>query len=126
MLKTKLNVLTLRKEQLPTVIFHEPEAIELCSTTSLIKSKSQAGYKVRRNQHNYYTFHVRSLKKFLMSKTVFPNDFFLLLVFISGWVVIVAFQMIFSTMFRSEHTALLMLEKLVFRRHTSTYLNKTA
>lgn len=48
MLKTKLNVLTLRKEQLPTVIFHEPEAIELCSTTPLIKSKSHAGYKVRR------------------------------------------------------------------------------
>ncbi|XP_003977054.1 PTB-containing, cubilin and LRP1-interacting protein [Takifugu rubripes] len=46
MLKTKLNVLTLRKEQLPTVIFHEPEAIELCSTTPLIKSKSHAGYKV--------------------------------------------------------------------------------
>ncbi|XP_028818405.1 PTB-containing, cubilin and LRP1-interacting protein isoform X2 [Denticeps clupeoides] len=46
MLKTKLNVLTLRKEPLPTVIFHEPEAIELCSTTPLIKNRSQAGYKV--------------------------------------------------------------------------------
>ncbi|XP_060689977.1 PTB-containing, cubilin and LRP1-interacting protein [Hemiscyllium ocellatum] len=32
MLKTKLNVLTLRKEPLPTVIFHEPEAIELSPT----------------------------------------------------------------------------------------------
>ncbi|XP_059507215.1 PTB-containing, cubilin and LRP1-interacting protein isoform X2 [Stegostoma tigrinum] len=32
MLKTKLNVLTLRKETLPTVIFHEPEAIELSPT----------------------------------------------------------------------------------------------
>ncbi|KAM9811703.1 PTB-containing, cubilin and LRP1-interacting protein [Syngnathus acus] len=46
MLKTKLNVLTLRKEPLPTVIFHEPEAIELCSTTPLTKNKTQAGYKV--------------------------------------------------------------------------------
>ncbi|KAM9733673.1 PTB-containing, cubilin and LRP1-interacting protein isoform 1-T1 [Menidia menidia] len=46
MLKTKLNVLTLRKEPLPTVIFHEPEAIELCSTTPLAKSRTQAGYKV--------------------------------------------------------------------------------
>lgn len=46
MLKTKLNVLTLRKEPLPTVIFHEPEAIELCSTTPLAKSRTHAGYKV--------------------------------------------------------------------------------
>ncbi|XP_051933885.1 PTB-containing, cubilin and LRP1-interacting protein isoform X3 [Hippocampus zosterae] len=46
MLKTKLNVLTLRKEPLPTVIFHEPEAIELCSTTPLTKNKTHAGYKV--------------------------------------------------------------------------------
>eukprot|EP00064_Thunnus_orientalis_P014488 superscaffoldBa00002520_g14534 len=45
MLKTKLNVLTLRKEPLPTVIFHEPEAIELCSTTPLTKSRTHAGYK---------------------------------------------------------------------------------
>ncbi|KAK5928996.1 hypothetical protein CgunFtcFv8_010268 [Champsocephalus gunnari] len=46
MLKTKLNVLTLRKEPLPTVIFHEPEAIELCSTTPLTKGRTHAGYKV--------------------------------------------------------------------------------
>uniref|UniRef100_A0AAQ4PYM9 Phosphotyrosine interaction domain containing 1 n=1 Tax=Gasterosteus aculeatus aculeatus TaxID=481459 RepID=A0AAQ4PYM9_GASAC len=46
MLKTKLNVLTLRKEPLPTVIFHEPEAIELCSTTPLAKGRTHAGYKV--------------------------------------------------------------------------------
>lgn len=46
MLKTKLNVLTLRKEPLPTVIFHEPEAIELCSTTPHAKSRTHAGYKV--------------------------------------------------------------------------------
>ncbi|XP_046892460.1 PTB-containing, cubilin and LRP1-interacting protein isoform X1 [Hypomesus transpacificus] len=47
MLKTKLNVLTLRKEPLPTVIFHEPEAIELCSTTPLMKNRTHAGYKVQ-------------------------------------------------------------------------------
>ncbi|XP_030622576.1 PTB-containing, cubilin and LRP1-interacting protein [Chanos chanos] len=46
MLKTKLNVLTLRKEPLPTVIFHEPEAIELCSTTTLLKNRTHMGYKV--------------------------------------------------------------------------------
>ncbi|XP_035625602.1 PTB-containing, cubilin and LRP1-interacting protein-like [Oncorhynchus keta] len=46
MLKTKLNVLTLRKEPLPTVIFHEPEAIELCSTTPLMKKSTHNGYKV--------------------------------------------------------------------------------
>ncbi|KAK5608043.1 hypothetical protein CRENBAI_005709 [Crenichthys baileyi] len=45
MLKTKLNVLTLRKEPLPTVIFHEPEAIELCSATPHTKSRTHAGYK---------------------------------------------------------------------------------
>ncbi|KAM7106853.1 PTB-containing, cubilin and LRP1-interacting protein isoform 4-T4 [Ciconia maguari] len=46
MLKTKLNVLTLRKEPLPTVIFHEPEAIELCTTTPLMKTRTHAGCKV--------------------------------------------------------------------------------
>ncbi|XP_056334072.1 PTB-containing, cubilin and LRP1-interacting protein [Danio aesculapii] len=46
MLKTKLNVLTLRKDPLPTVIFHEPEAIELCSTTPHIKNRTHTGYKV--------------------------------------------------------------------------------
>lgn len=46
MLKSKLNVLTLRKEPLPTVIFREPEAIELCSATPLPKSRTHAGYKV--------------------------------------------------------------------------------
>ncbi|XP_007573686.1 PTB-containing, cubilin and LRP1-interacting protein [Poecilia formosa] len=46
MLKTKLNVLTLRKEPLPTVIFHEPEAIELCSATPHAKSRTHTGYKV--------------------------------------------------------------------------------
>lgn len=47
MLKTKLNVLTLRKDPLPTVIFHEPEAIELCSTTPHNKSRVHTGYKVQ-------------------------------------------------------------------------------
>ncbi|KAM9315893.1 PTB-containing, cubilin and LRP1-interacting protein [Gastrophryne carolinensis] len=46
MIKSKLNVLTLRKEPLPAVIFHEPEAIELCSTTPLMKPRLQAGCKV--------------------------------------------------------------------------------
>ncbi|XP_038123855.1 PTB-containing, cubilin and LRP1-interacting protein [Cyprinodon tularosa] len=46
MLKTKLNVLTLRKEPLPTVIFREPEAIELCSATPHAKSRTHSGYKV--------------------------------------------------------------------------------
>ncbi|KAJ8397293.1 hypothetical protein AAFF_G00441270 [Aldrovandia affinis] len=46
MLKTKLTVLTLKKEPLPTVIFHEPEAIELCTTTPLAKNKAHTGYKV--------------------------------------------------------------------------------
>ncbi|CAH2246537.1 PTB-containing, cubilin and LRP1-interacting isoform X1 [Pelobates cultripes] len=46
MIKSKLNVLTLRKEPLPTVIFHEPEAIELCTTDPLIKPRPQAGCKV--------------------------------------------------------------------------------
>ncbi|KAK2538769.1 Pid1 [Columba livia] len=46
MLKTKLNVLTLRKEPLPTVIFHEPEAIELCTTTPLMKTRNHTGCKV--------------------------------------------------------------------------------
>ncbi|XP_025071523.1 PTB-containing, cubilin and LRP1-interacting protein isoform X2 [Alligator sinensis] len=45
MLKTKLNVLTLRKEPLPTVIFHEPEAIELCTTTPLMKTRTHTGCK---------------------------------------------------------------------------------
>uniref|UniRef100_A0A8B9NN16 PTB-containing, cubilin and LRP1-interacting protein n=1 Tax=Accipiter nisus TaxID=211598 RepID=A0A8B9NN16_9AVES len=48
MLKTKLNVLTLRKEPLPTVIFHEPEAIELCTTTPLMKSRTHTGCKEKR------------------------------------------------------------------------------
>lgn len=47
MLKTKLNVLTLRKDPLPTVIFHEPEAIELCSTTPHNKNRAHTGYKVK-------------------------------------------------------------------------------
>uniref|UniRef100_A0A8C4Y3B2 Uncharacterized protein n=1 Tax=Gopherus evgoodei TaxID=1825980 RepID=A0A8C4Y3B2_9SAUR len=46
MLKTKLNVLTLRKEPLPTVIFHEPDAIELCTTTPLMKTRAHTGCKV--------------------------------------------------------------------------------
>ncbi|XP_066540544.1 PTB-containing, cubilin and LRP1-interacting protein [Hoplias malabaricus] len=46
MLKTKLNVLTLKKDPLPTVIFHEPEAIELCSTTNTNKTRTHTGYKV--------------------------------------------------------------------------------
>ncbi|KAI1235828.1 hypothetical protein IHE44_0001916 [Lamprotornis superbus] len=46
MLKTKLNVLTLRKEPLPTVIFHEPEAIELCTTTPLMKARTHTGCKL--------------------------------------------------------------------------------
>ncbi|XP_029472238.1 PTB-containing, cubilin and LRP1-interacting protein isoform X5 [Rhinatrema bivittatum] len=47
MLKTKLNVLTLRKEPLPTVIFHEPEAIELCTSTPLMKPRIHNGCKLR-------------------------------------------------------------------------------
>lgn len=47
MLKSKLNVLTLKKEPLPAVIFHEPEAIELCTTTPLMKSRTHSGCKVR-------------------------------------------------------------------------------
>ncbi|EPQ17847.1 PREDICTED: PTB-containing, cubilin and LRP1-interacting protein isoform X2 [Myotis davidii] len=46
MLKSKLNVLTLKKEPLPAVIFHEPEAIELCTTTPLMKSRTHSGCKV--------------------------------------------------------------------------------
>ncbi|XP_055429638.1 PTB-containing, cubilin and LRP1-interacting protein isoform X1 [Bubalus kerabau] len=46
MLKSKLNVLTLKKEPLPAVIFHEPEAIELCTTTPLMKTRTQSGCKV--------------------------------------------------------------------------------
>lgn len=46
MLKSKLNVLTLRKDSLPSVIFHEPEAIELCSTTHTTKPRTHTGYKV--------------------------------------------------------------------------------
>ncbi|XP_031429648.1 PTB-containing, cubilin and LRP1-interacting protein isoform X2 [Clupea harengus] len=46
MLKTKLNVLTLRKDPLPTVIYHEPEAIELCSTAPHMKNRNHTGYKV--------------------------------------------------------------------------------
>ncbi|XP_036410447.1 PTB-containing, cubilin and LRP1-interacting protein-like [Megalops cyprinoides] len=46
MLKTKLNVLTLKKEPLPTVIFHEPEDIELRSTTPLVKNRVHPGCKV--------------------------------------------------------------------------------
>uniref|UniRef100_A0A4W5QVI5 PTB-containing, cubilin and LRP1-interacting protein n=1 Tax=Hucho hucho TaxID=62062 RepID=A0A4W5QVI5_9TELE len=53
MLKTKLNVLTLRKEPLPTVIFHEPEAIELCSTTPLMKKNTHNGYKVHTHTHTH-------------------------------------------------------------------------
>lgn len=51
MLKTKLNVLTLRKEPLPTVIFHEPEAIELCTTTPLMKTRTHTGCKVLRSRN---------------------------------------------------------------------------
>ncbi|XP_029472235.1 PTB-containing, cubilin and LRP1-interacting protein isoform X2 [Rhinatrema bivittatum] len=47
MLKTKLNVLTLRKEPLPTVIFHEPEAIELCTSTPLMKPRIHNGCKIQ-------------------------------------------------------------------------------
>ncbi|XP_062861081.1 PTB-containing, cubilin and LRP1-interacting protein [Trichomycterus rosablanca] len=46
MLKSKLNVLALRKDPLPSVIFHEPEAIELCSTTHTSKPRTHPGYKV--------------------------------------------------------------------------------
>lgn len=46
MLKTKLNVLTLRKEPLPTVIFHEPEAIELSPTAPLMNSQYNTERKV--------------------------------------------------------------------------------
>lgn len=46
MLKSKLNVLTLKKEPIPAVIFHEPEAIELCTTTPLMKARTHSGCKV--------------------------------------------------------------------------------
>ncbi|XP_040609117.1 PTB-containing, cubilin and LRP1-interacting protein isoform X1 [Mesocricetus auratus] len=46
MLKSKLNVLTLKKEPIPAVIFHEPEAIELCTTTPLMKTRTHSGCKV--------------------------------------------------------------------------------
>ncbi|XP_015990105.1 PTB-containing, cubilin and LRP1-interacting protein isoform X1 [Rousettus aegyptiacus] len=46
MLKSKLNVLTLKKEPLPAVIFHEPEAIELCTTAPLMKTRTHSGCKV--------------------------------------------------------------------------------
>ncbi|MEE6500746.1 hypothetical protein FKM82_003909, partial [Ascaphus truei] len=46
MLKSKLNVLTLRKEPLPAVIYHQPDDIELCTTTPLMKSRPHAGCKV--------------------------------------------------------------------------------
>lgn len=46
MLKSKLNVLTLKKEPMPAVIFHEPEAIELCTTTPLMKTRTHSGCKV--------------------------------------------------------------------------------
>uniref|UniRef100_A0A286XPF5 Phosphotyrosine interaction domain containing 1 n=4 Tax=Boreoeutheria TaxID=1437010 RepID=A0A286XPF5_CAVPO len=45
MLKSKLNVLTLKKEPLPAVIFHEPEAIELCTTAPLMKTRTHSGCK---------------------------------------------------------------------------------
>ncbi|XP_039090429.1 uncharacterized protein LOC120233335 [Hyaena hyaena] len=45
MLKSKLNVLTLKKDPLPAVIFHEPEAIELCTTTPLMKTRTHSGCK---------------------------------------------------------------------------------
>uniref|UniRef100_A0A8I6GIZ5 PTB-containing, cubilin and LRP1-interacting protein n=1 Tax=Rattus norvegicus TaxID=10116 RepID=A0A8I6GIZ5_RAT len=47
MLKSKLNVLTLKKEPIPAVIFHEPEAIELCTTTPLMKARTHSGCKVQ-------------------------------------------------------------------------------
>lgn len=46
-MKSKLNVLTLKKEPLPAVIFHEPEAIELCTTTPLMKMRTHSGCKVQ-------------------------------------------------------------------------------
>ncbi|KAE8604753.1 hypothetical protein XENTR_v10014817 [Xenopus tropicalis] len=46
MIKSKLNVLTLHKEPLPAVIFHEPEDIELCTTMPLMKTRPHAGCKV--------------------------------------------------------------------------------
>ncbi|KAJ8271167.1 hypothetical protein GJAV_G00123490 [Gymnothorax javanicus] len=47
MLKSKLNVLTLKKDPVPTVVFHEPEDIELRSTTPLAKNRAApTGYKV--------------------------------------------------------------------------------
>ncbi|XP_011237019.1 PTB-containing, cubilin and LRP1-interacting protein isoform X1 [Mus musculus] len=45
MLKSKLNVLTLKKEPIPAVLFHEPEAIELCTTTPLMKARTHSGCK---------------------------------------------------------------------------------
>ncbi|MBN3294179.1 PCLI1 protein, partial [Polypterus senegalus] len=54
MLKTKLNVLALRKDPLPAVIFHEPEAIELCSTTPLMKNRTHSGCKAVTIQDSVY------------------------------------------------------------------------
>ncbi|XP_043926348.1 PTB-containing, cubilin and LRP1-interacting protein isoform X1 [Protopterus annectens] len=45
-LKTKLNVLTFRKEPLPAVIFHDPEAIELSTTNQVKKNRTHNGCKV--------------------------------------------------------------------------------
>ncbi|GCB66388.1 PTB-containing, cubilin and LRP1-interacting protein [Scyliorhinus torazame] len=61
MLKTKLNVLTLRKEPLPTVIFHEPEAIELSPTAPL------------KNDQPYTERKVRYLGKVVMRGTQFTS-----------------------------------------------------
>uniref|UniRef100_A0A452USK2 Phosphotyrosine interaction domain containing 1 n=1 Tax=Ursus maritimus TaxID=29073 RepID=A0A452USK2_URSMA len=60
MLKSKLNVLTLKKEPLPAVIFHEPEAIELCTTTPLMKTRTHSGCK--KSHHSSDFSHVSPSK----------------------------------------------------------------
>nr|XP_059871965.1 PTB-containing, cubilin and LRP1-interacting protein isoform X3 [Delphinus delphis] len=64
MLKSKLNVLTLKKEPLPAVIFHEPEAIELCTTTPLMKTRTHSGCKCMISSWNCL-IHRREMKRML-------------------------------------------------------------
>lgn len=75
MLKSKLNVLTLKKEPLPAVIFHEPEAIELCTTTPLMKTKTHSGCKVG-GLWPAGSLEVGQTKECVTSRYLFQGDFF--------------------------------------------------
>ncbi|EDL02169.1 RIKEN cDNA 5033414K04, isoform CRA_d [Mus musculus] len=72
MLKSKLNVLTLKKEPIPAVLFHEPEAIELCTTTPLMKARTHSGCKVaqrensRASTRSVFVFHFSHSKACLL------------------------------------------------------------